>query len=143
MKKKRLLPVAKKAENIATMMQRLVRLKAADDDGFCRCITCGKIRQWNDGMQGAHFFSRGRLSTKLTIENCHPACAGCNKFVHHTTSGILEYRRYMIDMIGEDGLDELEAQSRLTKKFTHDELDDIRADYAAQIKHHEKRIGVR
>ena len=75
------------------------------------------------------------------IENCHPACASCNQRAHKTTLGILEYRRYMVGMYGEDAVDELEALSRTIKKWTRDEVADMKNDFLKQIKFHSERIG--
>ena len=141
MAKKKPPTIAQLVEKTAVDLQKLVRLKAADDDGMVSCVTCGVSRKWNDEMQGGHFFERGRTATKLLIENCHPQCAGCNCFKMKTTGGVLDYRRYMVDMYGEDGVDELEALSRTIKKWTREEVADIKADFLKQIKFHSERIG--
>ena len=133
--------IAKEVDDVAKLMQKLVRLKAADDNGYVQCCTCGVVRLWNDRMQGAHFIGRGKLATKIMIENCHPACASCNQWVHKTTLGILAYREYMIYWYKEDGVDEMVALSRTIKKYTRQEVADIKADFLQQIKFHEKRIG--
>ena len=138
---KKLKTIAKEVDDVAKLMQKLVRLKAADDNGYVRCCTCGVVRMFNDRMQGAHFISRGKLATKIMIENCHPACASCNQWAHKTTLGVLEYRRYMIDTYDEDAVDEMVALSRTIKKYTREEVADIKADFLKQIKFHEKRIG--
>ena len=133
--------IAKEVDDVAKLMQELVRLKAADDNGYVECCTCGVVRLWNDRMQGAHFISRGKLATKIMIENCHPACAYCNQWVHKTTLGILAYREYMICWYEEDGVDEIVALSRTIKKWTREEVADIKKDFLKQIKFHEKRVG--
>tara|TARA_R110002020_G_scaffold346661_1_gene560509 strand:+ start:188 stop:373 length:186 start_codon:yes stop_codon:yes gene_type:complete len=58
-----------------------------------------------------------------------------------TTSGVLDYRRYMVDMYGEKGVDELEALSRKIKKYSRPEVEDIKQDFREQIKYHTERIG--
>ena len=141
MAKKKPPTIAQEVEKAAVLLQELVRLKAADANGYVTCITCGVVRKWNDEMQGGHFFERGRTATKLLIENCHPQCAGCNCFKMKTTGGVLDYRRYMVDMYGEDGVDELEALSRTIKKYNRAEVADIKSDFQAQIKFHKTRIG--
>ena len=140
-KTKPALSIAKEVEKAAVLLQKLVRLKAADDNGYCSCVTCGAVKKWNDEMQGGHFFERGRSATKLLVGNVHPQCSGCNAFKMKTTGGVLDYRRYMVDMYGEDGVDELEALSRKVKKYTRAEVEDIAADFKAQIKFHTERLG--
>jgi hypothetical protein len=47
----------------------------------------------------------------------------------------------MIDTYDEDAVDELWALSRTIKKWTRDEVADIKADFLKQIKFHSERIG--
>ena len=141
MAKRKTPTIAQEVEKAAVALQELVRLKAADENGYCTCITCGVVRLWNDRMHGAHFIGRKELATKIMIENCHPACAYCNKFHHPTTSGVLDYRKYMIDIYDEDAVDELWALSRTIKKWTREEVADIKSDFKEQIKFHKQRIG--
>jgi len=49
-KKKR--TVAQEVDDAAKALQKYVRLKAADDNGYCQCVTCGVVRKWYDRMQG-------------------------------------------------------------------------------------------
>ena len=142
MAKRKTSTISQEVEKAAVLLQKLVRLKAADDDGYCTCVTCGVINKWNIEMQGGHFFERGRTATKLMVENVHPQCSGCNAFKMKTTGGVLAYRRYMVDMYGEDGLDHLEAESRKIKKYNRTEVEDIKTDFKEQIKFHSERIGV-
>ena len=55
--------IAKEVDDVAKLMQELVRLKAADDNGYVECCTCGVVRLWNDRMHGAHFIGRKKLAT--------------------------------------------------------------------------------
>ena len=76
--KKKKKSIAKQVEEVAVLVQKYVRLKAADDDGWVSCVTCGDRRQWNDQMDGGHFIERSYLATKLMEENIHPQCKTCN-----------------------------------------------------------------
>ena len=42
-------------------LQKLVRLKAADDNGYCECVTCGKIAKYTE-MDGGHYIPKGNSS---------------------------------------------------------------------------------
>ena len=44
--------IAALVNDAASILQRVVRLKAAND-GYCQCITCGAIHPW-DKMDGGH-----------------------------------------------------------------------------------------
>jgi hypothetical protein len=59
-------------------LQKLVRLKAADDNGYCECVTCGKIAKYTE-MDGGHYIPKGHSSYwALVEENIHPQCKGCS-----------------------------------------------------------------
>lgn len=137
MPKKRTL--AQEAEAVAVLLQKLVRLKAANENGFAHCVTCGVFKHWKE-LQGGHFISRVHKSTKLLEENVHPQCQGCNAFRMKDSLTVLEYRAFMVDMYGEDEVQKIEQLARQTKKFTRTELADIKADLKAQIKKHEDRL---
>ena len=80
------------------LLQRLSRLKAADDNGYCTCVTCGVVRQWDDAMQGGHFIAKGNGGTNewaLVEENVHPQCAGCNGFGMRYGNAETAYTLYM------------------------------------------------
>ncbi len=131
--KKRLKSIAKMTDDCATLLQKLVRVKAADSDGICSCVTCGKRAHWKE-MQGGHFIERGRLATKLVEENIHPQCPGCNCFRMKMSSCVLDYRRYMVEVYGEEGVTDLEDLSRTTKKHTRSDLVEMKIDLSKRLK---------
>ena len=68
MAKRKKSTISQEVEKAAKLLQRLVRLKASDDNGYCQCVTCGKIDHYKN-MQGGHFMPRGRTVFKLFDEN--------------------------------------------------------------------------
>lgn len=138
MAKKKTKTIAKLVDEAAVLLQLLVRLKAADDNGYVSCVVCGVRKHYKDGMQGGHFISRGKLSTKLMIENVHPECQACNMPGGGHEAG---WTLYMMEMYGKEFIEELKILSKQTKKYYRDEVEEIKADYRRQIKEHEERIG--
>jgi len=137
MKKK---TIPQEVEAAAVLLQKLVRLKAANELGFAHCVTCGCFKHWKQ-LQGGHFISRAHLATKLMEENVHPQCVGCNHFgMKFDSMKVLNYRRYMVDMYGEDEVQAMEKLAKKPKKFTRAEVADIAADLKAQIKKQEERL---
>jgi len=133
--------IAKIVDDAAVLLQKLVRLKAADDNGYCTCVTCGVKKIWNGGMQGGHFIDRRHKVTKIMEENIHPQCDYCNsKF---SNQGFIKgnYTIYMQDMYGHDFVADLLGTKGQTKKFYRDEVLEIMKDFKAQIKLEEKRLG--
>lgn len=48
-------------------------------NGYCRCITCGRLFPWNR-IDCGHFMSRRYQATRYDEKNCAPQCAACNRF---------------------------------------------------------------
>lgn len=132
--------IAQEIESAATLLQKLVRLKAADDNGMVSCVTCGKWAHWKD-MQGGHFIARASKRWKLVEENVHPQCQGCNGFGMKFGNAEAAYTAYMIDMYGREFVDDMLATRSDPRKFTRAEVADIAADFKAQIKEHEGRVA--
>jgi len=105
------------------LLQKLVRLKAADEHGLCTCVTCGCKRIWNDGIHGGH-------------------CGGCNNFGMRNGDAAQRYTVYMIDMYGRDFVDQMLADAKKPKKLYSADYREMIADYKEQIKYHLDRIGM-
>lgn len=92
-------PINKVRDEAARLLQKLVRLKAADSGGMAQCVTCGCRKHWSK-MHGGHWIPRGVQCLLLVEENIHPQCPGCNTF--HMKHGIAPYQyyRYMVNMYG-------------------------------------------
>jgi len=143
-KKKKLKSIARVVDDCAVLLQRLVRLKAANLAGYVECVTCTKDMRWLpwQDAHGGHFVERGKLSTKLIVENVHPQCPGCNMFRMKTASGVLDYRRYMVGMYGEELVRDLEQLSKQPKKFSRQEVEELATEFKRQIKEQEARLGI-
>ena len=141
-KKKKTKTIGKLTDEAATLLQRLVRLKAADDNGYVSCVTCGVTKRFDDGMQGGHFRPRGKAATKLMEENVHPQCDSCNSFGMKFHGAEAKYTTYMIDMYGREFVDELIELSDQPYKWCRPDIEDLIKDFSAQIAEHEKRISL-
>ncbi|MDB4507539.1 recombination protein NinG [bacterium] len=140
MAKKKKSTVAQEVEKAAKLLQRLVRLKASDDNGYCQCVSCGRIGHYKT-MDGGHFYSRRHSRLKLFMENVAPQCKRCN--MNMGDAVVSEgYRTYMIDMYGER---RVKAMKRLTylppRKWVREEVIQFSRDLKEQIKDQEWRIG--
>lgn len=94
-------------------MSLYIRQKYADSDGYVKCVSCGKVDNWQN-MDCGHFVPKSRgASIRYVEENCHPECQGCNRF---DEGHLINYTRYMIDMYGNDKIDELKQEARKTLK---------------------------
>ena len=141
MAKRKKSTVAQEVEKAAKLLQRLVRLKASDDNGYCTCVTCGKVDHYKN-MQGGHFMPRGRTVFKLFEENIHPQCPHCNCWGMKQAHYVLKYREYMVDTYGERRIKAMERLAwRASPKFERDDVLQFSRKLKEQIKEEEWRIG--
>lgn len=141
-KKPKLKSIAQELDAAAVLCQRMVRIKAADDDGMCVCITCGVRKHWTE-MQGGHFIERGKKATKIEETNIHTQCPQCNQWGMKSTSVVLAYRQAMVDYYGEGFVEDLIARSRQPFKPDRQWIAEQVEYFKEQIEFHEKRLGVR
>lgn len=85
-----------------------IRLKHSDKNGYCRCISCGKVYFWKY-IQNGHYMSRRYMSTRFSEDNCRPQGVECNIF---NQGAIQMYRRALVKEIGEQRVDLVEARAR-------------------------------
>ncbi|MEE8057192.1 MAG: recombination protein NinG [Pseudomonadales bacterium] len=137
MAKKKLKSIAKVSQQAAELLQLLARLKTADENGYCSCVTCGVTRHYKDRMQGGHFISRVRTATRLLEENIHPQCAYCNGPLK---SNPVAYTLFMIDTYDREFVDELEILKHQTKKWSRFDLECEISVLRERIKEQEARV---
>ncbi len=93
------------------------------------CISCGRHHQgqWHAG----HYRSVG-AAPELRFEplNVHRQCAPCNT---HKSGNAIEYRINLVRRIGEEKVEWLEGHHE-PKKYTIDELKEIKRTYAARAR---------
>ena len=57
----------------------LVRQENADENGYVKCVTCGKMNHWRR-MHNGHFMVRQNQATRYDRENTGVQCVKCNTF---------------------------------------------------------------
>ena len=105
-----------------------VRLRDKDEP----CISCGRLESF-PRWEAGHFISVGASRGSLRFEptGCHKQCHDCN---HHQSGNQLAYRRAMVRKYGEKHVQWLESQTTVVKKWTREELADLRKYYNEQIR---------
>ena len=122
-------------------IQLLARVSAADDNGYCQCVSCGAYASWNE-MDGGHFIPKGHSSYwALEVENVHPQCKSCNNYGMKFGDAAQRYTLWMEDYYGRDFVDDMIAKKGQTKKFYKNDYEIMLAEFKEQIKYHKKRIG--
>ena len=133
--------IAQEVDMAAKLLQRYVRLKASDDNGYCQCVTCGKVDHYT-AMQGGHFYSRRHIVFKLFEENIHVQCPACNQWGMKTTKIQEAYRIYMEDMYGARRIRAMQKLAwRASPKFNRDEVIQFQREIKEKIGQELYRIG--
>jgi len=107
-----------------------IRLKNADENGVCTCISCGKKAHWKN-MDCGHYIKRQFKSVRFNENNCWPQDRHCNYFLQGNDAN---YRKNLVKKIGEQKVLLLEAQKRVTKKWTRFEIEALIEHYTQEVK---------
>jgi len=109
-----------------------IRRSYADDNGYVSCVTCGTTRQWNDRIDAGHYIPKSRGNAIFLVEeNVHPQCKGCNR----SEGGAHEYYyKFMLEMYGEHGIEELRQLSKTTVHYKVSELLELEIKYKQKIR---------
>ena len=112
------------------VFSQFIRLRDADNNGFCRCISCGCKERWQD-VDCGHFVNRHHMATRYDERNCNAQCRKCNRF----TSGNIEgYKRGMIRKYGIEIIEELEDKKHEIHKMS-------KADYEIAIEYYRGKVN--
>lgn len=117
----------------------LVRLL---DDGKS-CISEGEKPCNSYRWDAGHFVTRGASSfLRFNFLNCYRQCASCNggeeKFRANAKTVRRRYEENLVKRMGQEVVDWLKRNQHQTRKFTIDELKQMRAMYRAEIRYIEK-----
>jgi len=136
------MPETLRAKALKTL-QKLSRISAADDNGYCKCVSCGKLDHYKV-MDGGHFIPKGSSSRwALEESNVNPQCKGCNGFSMKHGSAEAQYTLWMIDWVGKDQVEYMLATKNDPIKFYAADYREMISDWSEQIKAHERRLGER
>ena len=69
----------KQITKLDKVFSEYIRLRDANRQGICFCITCDRPFLWNEGDAG-HYVQRDRLATRYDEKNVHAQCKYCNRF---------------------------------------------------------------
>lgn len=125
----------KHPSGLACLFQRLVRLRARDEYGYCTCLTCGDRKPWGE-MDSGHFITRSNKATILDPRNVHAQCVRCNQ---HLSGNGAAYLQAMLAKYGIEVVEELQA-AKLPRNHTWDreKLAAIKIDFLDEIARLEK-----
>lgn len=90
-----------------------------------RCISCGRLISFEDGDCG-HYINRQHMALRYSELNCHFQCRSCNRFDEGNIQG---YRKGLIQKIGLQKVELLEAMKYQTNKLAAFDLEAIAKEY--------------
>ena len=77
------------------------------------CISCGS----HNTSDASHYFSAGNHpATRFNEDNVHLSCRKCNFFL---AGNLIPYRQNLIEKIGSNNFDVLEAKVQISKQLGH------------------------
>jgi len=115
-------------KDVWSLFSEYVRRSEADENGYCKCVTCGAIRKWNDGDAG-HFIHG---TSFLIPEIVHFQCKPCNGF---GAGMAIEYKAYMIEKYGQAKVDELTWKAKkISLRLSIFDLEQYKKLYTEKLK---------
>ena len=145
LKKKKTDKPKKRQASQATLVKKLdkvfsqyIRLRDAFPNGTFRCISCGKIKQFEQADAG-HYHSRRHMSTRFDEENVSSECRACNRF---SADHLIGYRENLIKKIGTQRYQILEAKAHQIKKWSCFELEQLIKYYSVLVKKLSEEKGI-
>ena len=111
--------------------------------GQCACITCGKVLPWkNSGathgsLDTGHFYHTTGAS-RFDEDNVAPQCVACNQ---HDGGARDNYRLWLTEVRGAETIERLTRLKNTVRKFTFEELVDMKIEYTARLKAAIERMG--
>lgn len=119
------------------VFSRYIRLRDADEHGYIRCISCGKIHHFSE-MDCGHFINRSHMATRYDEQNCNGQCRSCNRFDEGNNIG---YTRGLIAKYGPQVIDLLYIKKNTIKKWDCFELETLIAHYQKEVKKLEYKLN--
>lgn len=125
-------------QKLDLVFSEYIRLRDANDNGFCKCITCGSMWQWRL-IHNGHYIDRRHISTRYDERNCHAQCPKCNIGLR---GNLDKYKRAIIEIYGVKDLGELEAGKRSLEKLSIVDYQEKISYYKEEIKRIRKEKGL-
>lgn len=120
------------------MFSLYIRLRDSDENGVCRCFTCGNFRHYTK-LDCGHGIPRQHKATKYHSWNNHAQCKHCNGF----EGGMREaYKLEMDKRYGAGTWDKLLILSRTTVKLGPFEFKTMYEYFKSEVEKLKKLKGI-
>jgi hypothetical protein len=122
--------LSKLEEKADRLLSEVVRLTAADDKGYCYCITCDDYKHWTE-MECGHYVKRRHMATRYELKNVGPQCHTCNC---HFDGREDDHGLYIDRKYGEGTAEELRRIGEPERKFMAHELQGMIEELKVELK---------
>lgn len=119
------------------VFSRYIRLRDADEHGYIRCISCGRIHHFSK-MQNGHFINRKHMSTRFDEQNCNGQCIKCNMYDEGCNAG---YEFGLKRKYGPQIINILYLRKHTYKKWDSFELEALIEHYKKEVKKLEYKLN--
>lgn len=116
-----------------------IRLRDAMPNGYVRCISCGKIKMFDD-VDCGHFYSRTHMATRFDEDNCNAECKACNRF---SADHLIGYQTNLIHKIGMNRFERLGVKAKSTCHWLDCELEERIKYYSQKVDELSREKGIR
>ena len=131
--KERVKPLSKWLDEAQAVVNRYVRLRDKD----LGCVSCDKPASWDGQWHASHFHSRGKSSfLRFNLLNIHKSCSVCN---NHESGNLIPYKAEMINRIGQERFDHLEATASNPRRYDMAYLARLKKIFAKRCRILERR----
>ena len=96
------------------------------------CISCKQKPKKSNA--GHYYNANNHWNVRFDENNVHLQCEHCNTFL---SGNLINYRENLLKKIGAEEFNVLEGKSKVTRKFTKEELKEIIETYKKKIKQYE------
>lgn len=115
---------------LANRVQKLVNEYVRHRDAGKPCISCNKILTGK--FDAGHYYNmNNHWNLRYDLQNIWGQCVRCNRSLH---GNLIEYRKKLVAQIGEKGLQRLDSECHVIRKFTKPELYEIMDEFKMKLK---------
>lgn len=118
------------------LLSRYIRLKAADEGGTVRCVTCPKLMFWLESQCG-HWVKRQHRAVRWDERNLGVQCKRCNHFLDGAQD---EFSKHVIAQHGVEVHDELLRLKHTVFKVSRSFLAEQIETYTAKLEPYERSV---
>ena len=116
-----------------------IRIRDTWEDGYCRCITCGRVLEPKN-MDCGHYIKRQHSAARFNEKNCHAQCKHCNAFEQGRDA---IYREKLIEMYGEDYVLYLDSCKRTNGRLSSYIISELEKQYKEKAKCLAEQKGIK